>query len=650
MPSHPADPIVADDQAIRRAAEHTDAALLGALAYVTGDLSLLREDLRPDLSNPFDPDGGWTADQRLAAQELAFETLVRARAEGFPPSSPRTEDELRRIMAFVGAAVTDEHIGLLREELAVEDLRAPGWTHAALAPDREFSVAVIGAGMSGLATAVRLEQAGIDYVVLEKDDDVGGTWFENSYPGCRVDIPNHLYSYTFAQKADWSEHYSTQRVLLDYFRDCADRFGIRPHIRFGTEVTEATFSEEFCNWRLTVRTSRGAEELVVDAVVVAVGQLNRPKVPDIPGSMSFAGPWFHSARWDDKVDLAGRRVAVIGTAASAVQLCPIVAEEAAELEIFQRTPNWFLPVPIYHDEVAEGLRWSLTHVPSYSQWYRFALFSRLSEGLEPAAVVEPDWQPRDRSVGVLNDLLRAVLDEYLRSEFQDRPDLLTQVLPAYPPASKRMLLDNGIWARTLKRDNVHLVTAPIERITPAGIVTNDGGEHDVDVIIYATGFQASRFLTPMKVTGRGGVDLHERWDGDARAYLGMMVPGFPNLFCLYGPNTNIVVNGSIIFFSECAVNYIMGCLKLLLAEGHAAVDIREDVHAEFNARVDEANQLCVWGASTVNSWYKNERGRVSQNWPFPLIDYWRRTRAPDVDELELLDRTSPARRRSSSSG
>jgi len=642
MPSHPGPPIVADDQVIRRATEHVDVALLAALAYVTGDLSLLGEDLRPDLSNPFDPDGGWTPDQRASARQLAFETIVGLRDGKLGPPSPRTEDELRRIMAFAGAAVTDEHLGLLQEELAVEDLRAPGWTHDGLAPDREFSVAVIGAGMSGLATAVRLDQAGIDYVVLEKDGDVGGTWFENTYPGCRVDIPNHLYSYTFAQKDDWSEHYSTQPVLLDYFRECADRFGIRPHIRFGTEVAAATFSEERCRWTLRLHTPRGDEELEVDAVVVAVGQLNRPKLPDIPGADSFAGPSFHSARWDHGVDLAGRRVAVIGSAASAVQLCPVVAEEAAELHIFQRTPNWFVPVPIYHDEVAEGLRWSLTHVPSYGRWYRFCLFTRLSEGLEAAAVVDPEWQPQDRSVGLVNDFLRAVLTAYLEGEFADRPDLLARVLPAYPPASKRMLLDNGIWARTLKRDNVDLVTVPIEGITPSGIVTSDGAEHDVDVIIYATGFEASRFLTPMQVTGRGGVDLHEHWDGDARAYLGMMVPGFPNLFCLYGPNTNIVVNGSIIFFSECAVSYVMGCLRLLLEGDHAALDIREDVHAAFNRRVDEANRLRVWGVSGVNSWYKNERGRVSQNWPFPLIDYWQRTRVPDVAEFEVLDRATPA--------
>jgi 4-hydroxyacetophenone monooxygenase len=277
------------------------------------------------------------------------------------------------------------------------------------------------------------------------------------------------------------------------------------------------------------------------------------------------------------------------------------------------------------------------HVPSYSEWNRFHIFWKMGDGVLAGVRVDPDWEPKDHAVGLVNDSLRQLLTGYLGEQFADRPDLLDKVVPSYPPGAKRLLRDNGVWAGALKRENVHLITDAIREITPTGIVTADGVAHDVDVIIYGTGFQASKFLTPMKVTGRGGMDLHEQWNGDARAYLGVTVPGFPNLFCLYGPNTNIVINGSIIYFSECGVRYILGCLGLLLGGGHRALDVRRDVHDEFNERVDAENALMAWGWSDVNSWYKNEHGHVAQNWPFTLLEYWQRTLAPDPGDYELID-------------
>ena len=491
--------------------------------------------------------------------------------------------------------------------------------------------------MSGLLAAHRLVQAGVPFVVLEKNADVGGTWLENTYPGCRVDNPNHLYSYSFAQKHSWPQHFSTQEALLDYFRTCADELGLRPHIRFGTEVLAASFSDERCCWTLQVRAADGTEEeLSAHVLISAVGQLNRPKLPDIVGRERFEGPAFHSARWDHGVDLAGRRVAVIGTGASAAQLIPAIAGEVGELWIFQRTPNWLAPTPDYHDEVAAGQRWLYTHVPYYSQWHRFLIFWRMGDGVLPTVRVDPDWEPKDRAVGMMNELTRQLLVAYLEAQLADRPDLLPKVVPTYPVGAKRILRDNGVWAEALKRDGVHLVTEKITEITPKGIVTGDGEEHEVDVIIYGTGFQASHFLTPMKITGRGGVDLHEQWGTDARAYLGITVPGFPNLFCLYGPNTNIVINGSIVYFSECEVRYVMGCLRLLLATGHRALDCRRDVHDAYNERVDAENALMAWGASSVNSWYKSDSGRVSQNWPFTLLEFWQLTLQPDAADYELL--------------
>jgi 4-hydroxyacetophenone monooxygenase len=492
--------------------------------------------------------------------------------------------------------------------------------------------------MSGLLAGHRLQQAGVPFVIVEKDADVGGTWLENTYPGCRVDNPNHNYSYSFAQRHDWPLHFSTQDVLLDYFRRCAAEFGLGAHIRFGTEVTSATWSDADRAWTVRTRDANGRVDAInANAVISAVGQLNRPSVPDLRGRDSFAGPAFHSARWDASVDLRGKRVAVIGTGASAVQFVPEIAPVVGELLVFQRTPPWLAETGEYHAAVESGLQWLYSHVPAYSEWNRFWIFWKMGDGVLQGVRVDPAWEPKDASVSMINDFLRMMLTQYLEAQFAERPDLLPHVVPTYPPGAKRMLRDNGVWAGALTRANVRLVTDSIREITPNGIVTADGEKHAVDVVIYGTGFQASKFLTPMTVTGADGVDLHEQWQGDARAYLGITVPQFPNLFCLYGPNTNIVINGSIIYFSECGVRYVLGCIGELLRGRHRALDVHRSVFDEFNERVDAENGLMAWGASAVNSWYKNEHGHVAQNWPFTLLEYWQRTRAPDLAEYDLID-------------
>jgi 4-hydroxyacetophenone monooxygenase len=616
--------------------------LLPALAYLTGDLSLLRDHLRPDpLLATALPQGGLTDEQQAEVRAIALDVLARFRDGGGRVVPPPSDADLLRIMEFaVGVSDMAPYLPLLEEELAFrgEDRRAPAWHKSQLAPDTDFSVVVIGAGMSGLLAAHRLQQAGVPFVVVEKDDDVGGTWLENAYPGCRVDNPNHNYSYSFAQRHDWPFHFSTQDVLLDYFRRCAKEFGLYAHIRFGTEVTSATWSDAERAWTVQTRDHDGREDTITaNAVISAVGQLNRPSLPPITGRDSFAGPAFHSARWDASVDLRGKRVAVVGTGASAVQFIPEIAPVVGELLVFQRTPPWLGETGDYHAAVESGLQWLYSHVPSYSEWNRFWIFWKMGDGVLQGVRVDPAWEPKDASVSVMNDFLRMMLTQYLETQFAARPDLLPHVIPTYPPGAKRLLRDNGVWAGALTRDNVRLVTESIREITPNGVVTADGEEHIVDVVIYGTGFEASKFLTPMKVFGREGVDLHEQWHGDARAYLGITVPEFPNLFCLYGPNTNIVINGSIIYFSECGVRYVLGCIGELLRGHHRALDVRRPVFDEFNERVDAENALMAWGCSTVNSWYKNEHGHVAQNWPFTLLEYWQRTLAPDLSEYEVLD-------------
>jgi 4-hydroxyacetophenone monooxygenase len=335
------------------------------------------------------------------------------------------------------------------------------------------------------------------------------------------------------------------------------------------------------------------------------------------------------------VDLTGKRVAVIGTGASAYQFVPEIAGKVGSLTVFQRTPPWGLPVPHYHEAVPDGMNWLLEHVPYYDKWYRFWMFWMVTDGLLPMVTADPGWNGPPTAVSAMNLGFREMIAGAIAAQAPNRPDLVEKVVPTYPVGGKRSLLDNGVWMAALQRDNVSLVTDAITEMTETGIVTADGTARDFDVIIYGTGFYASKFLEPMKIRGRGGADLHATWDGDPRAYLGMTNPGFPNLFMIYGPNTNIVVNGSIIFFSECSVRYIVGCLKLLAETGARAMEPKPEVHDAFNARVDAANALMAWGAPQVSSWYKNEKGRVTQNWPFALVDYWRATLEPNPDDFSI---------------
>jgi 4-hydroxyacetophenone monooxygenase len=308
---------------------------------------------------------------------------------------------------------------------------------------------------------------------------------------------------------------------------------------------------------------------------------------------------------------------------------PAIAPDVAEMVVFQRTPPWLAATPNYHHEVPSGQKWLLKHMPWYAQWYRFWLFWMLTDGLLPYVSVDDTWNGSPGAVSAANAQLRELLTQYARAQTDDDEELFRKAVPAYPFGGKRALRDNGVWLGAFKRPNVHLIDDPIAEITPEGVRTRSGKEYLGDVLIYGTGFHASRFLAPMTIKGRGGRDLHAEWNGDARAYLGITVPGFPNLFMMYGPNTNIVVNGSIIFFSECEIRYTVGCIGLLLRSGDAALEPKEDVHDTFNRKVDEGNCAMAWGVPQVSSWYKSASGRVSQNWPFALVDYWEATRAPD---------------------
>jgi 4-hydroxyacetophenone monooxygenase len=609
--------------------------LLCAVAHHTGDLSLLRDDLAPDQAQMLVPGRGLGPEQEDEARRLATEAFL-AHADSGAPDHTLSRDEVRRVYGFlVGAGSTEQWERFLSEELALEgmDLRAPSWHLGEVGGS--FRCAVVGAGASGLAAAHRLRQAGIDVTVFEKNADVGGTWLENVYPGCRVDVPNQLYSFSFAQTNDWVSRYSAQPDLLSYLQGLAKELDLGACIRFSTEVTEARFEDAGGVWALTLRSGDGTESTeAFDGVVCAVGQLNRPSFPALPGRDSFSGPTFHSADWDDSVEVAGRRVAVIGTGASAAQFVPCLAGEVAHLDVFQRTPPWLLPTENYGDPFPPEFLDLLALLPNYGRWDRLWQFWIMHEGLLVAARVDPEWDQHTEAVSAENDFVRAMLVDVLRAQVADDA-LFDKMVPHFPPFAKRALRDDGRWAATMSRSDVDLVTTPIETITPDGIRTTDGVEHRADVLIYGTGFTASDFVAPMRVYGAGGVELNEEWGGDARAYLGITVPGFPNFFMVYGPNTNLVINGSILIMVECQVRYAVEAIGSLLRAGKRAMSVRRDVHERYGREMEEGNAKMVWGVADVPTWYRNKHGRVTQNWPFDLHTYWARTREPDLAEYEL---------------
>jgi 4-hydroxyacetophenone monooxygenase len=448
------------------------ATLLLALVQLTGEKHWL-ETAKPFIRGPMNYQEFMPEPLRAAVRDRLAEVLAEISRTGNTP--PRQIDDalLREMMAVAtGEAVPDDYIAMMREDLTDDSLasRSLQWRKAP-GPDalEGLEVVIIGAGMSGLYAGIQLQQAGIPFVILEKNDAVGGTWYENIYPGCGVDTPNHFYSYAFEPNHDWSHFFAKRDELWNYFEGVADKYGLRKHIRFGTEVVDAHYDEAEAIWRITAQDANGAQHRLTARVLVsAVGVLNRPKLPDIAGLNSFAGPAFHTAQWDRDFDWRGKRVAMIGTGASGHQVGPTIAPDVERLMIIQRSPHWVVPNPNYHEGVSEGKKWALANIPFYLRWYRFQLFWGFADGLHAALTVDPEWPDPQRSLNALNEKHRRFMEKHMRSELADRPDLLKKVIPDYPAYGKRILIDNHLFMM-LRRPNVDLVIDPIDCIVPMSI-------------------------------------------------------------------------------------------------------------------------------------------------------------------------------------
>jgi 4-hydroxyacetophenone monooxygenase len=612
--------------------------LLMALFHLTGDSKWI--------SPPFVPQ----RDVRLVAQRDAglsedAQNEIREQAayfidNGFPVAAitdPGDEVMAQMMRVCMGENVTPEYAPMMREELGFAS-RDEGLAVDAIIQHRNSMgdphVLIIGAGVSGIALGAQLTRLGISYVILDSNDEVGGTWYRNRYPGCGVDTPNHAYSFSTGRRNQWTRYFSLRTEIQDYVVSASREFGVHEHVIFEREVIAARWEEGDQRWYVSARCPDGSlEEFVVPVVVSAIGGLSVPSVPELPGVDSFEGPLFHSFYWPEDLDVSGKRVAIIGTGASAMQIATTVAPLVEKLTIYQRSPQWARDIKGYRDLIDEGELWLLDHFPFYAEWFRFTMFWRYGDGLLATLRKDPEWPHLDRSMNKVNERHRVEMVKYIESIIGNRADLMEKCMPTYPPYGKRILLDNG-WYEMLLRENVELITEGVQRIDSRGVVSDEMRE--ADVVVMATGFDVHQFLGRIDVTGRNGVALADSWgEDDPRAYLGLTVTGFPNLFMMSGPNTFLAHGGSLIFMAECQSRYISGAIIKMLESSVTAIDVDEFVMDEYCTKVDEEHEQLIWTHPGMNNWYRNEKGRVTAVLPWRLVDYWALSHDPDLKNFHV---------------
>jgi 4-hydroxyacetophenone monooxygenase len=574
-----------------------------------------------------------------AVRAAAAGYLRRRRDDGDTTWPTGDRDRLLASMSLaVGAPIPADAEEFCIEELALE--RIPRRYELGHRPpsDTSFHVAVIGAGIGGINAAINLAECQIPYTVIEKNDGVGGCWHDNRYPGCRVDIPSRAYSHTFGLEYPWEHWFAPQTENNDYLHWCVERFGVGDHIRLRTEVTSATWDDATSRWHLELRDADGrCETLVANVVISAVGFLSRPKFPTVDGLGAFEGPAFHTAWWDTTVEPQGRHIGVIGTGCSGMQLVPELERLGATVTVFQRRPSWVFENPVYRSPLPEGVRWLDRNLPLFRNMEKFRAIWLVGDhlGARPF-LLDPDWHEPD-SLSAANQQARRTSLAYLERKLAHRPDLLEVSIPDSPALATRPVVDNG-WLDAIAGPNVELVTEPIARIVSDGVELASGRHVALDVLAYATGFETDKFLWPMRVTGREGT-LEDLWaDDGARAYLGITLPGFPNFFCIYGPNTNSNQGTLPTMGSELQTRYALQCIEELFRTGAGAIDLTRTAYDTYNARLDEGLSRTIFSDPRIDTYYVNEHGRSSSQTCWSTLQYWTMTRHPDLDDYTLSGR------------
>jgi 4-hydroxyacetophenone monooxygenase len=480
-----------------------------------------------------------------------------------------------------------------------------------------FSVTIIGAGMGGLNAAIQLKRAGIPFSVIEKNDGVGGTWYENRYPGARVDTPSRLYTHVFGVDYSYPYGFCPWTENQKYFDWVADTFNVRGDITFETEVRSLAWDEAASMWDITVDGPEGRRTLRSNAVITAVGFLNRPNMPDIPGMERFNGPSWHTARWPADFDPTGKRVAVIGTGCTGYQMVPELALEAEHVTVFQRTPQWLFPAPGYRSPFPSQVTWLDRNLPYHTNFMRLRIASGFIAGFGPIAQVDPHFHD-EHAVSRINKAARDDCIAFLKEKLGDA-DLIEKMTPEHPVLSARPVLVDPSYSilDAIQRDDVTLVVDGIRGITETGVETEDGRVHEVDAIVYATGFRATEYLFPMSITGRGGKTVEQLWSQTgAQGYVGAMIPGCPNMWTLYGPNTN-------------------GCIERLILDDKKSIDVKEEPYRRYNEMIDERNRCMAWSDPRAQNYYWTNFGRSATQNPLTPLEMWNLLREPDFADLDV---------------
>ncbi|MDC0906712.1 NAD(P)/FAD-dependent oxidoreductase [Gammaproteobacteria bacterium] len=619
-------------QALERALDSASFPVIAALlVHFTGDISILDKLPKPNQVVLGETQGFLTHKDKQIIKKIALKEIGRFFSNSaFDDIYIPSNEELNEMMNFiVGEEVSSDYVPMMLGDLNIT-------THTSkpnfLATKSNLEVLIIGAGMSGILAAIKLAEIGIKYKIYEKNNDLGGTWYENQYPGSRVDIANHFYSYSFEENHQWSEHFSRQPELLDYFKKCFHKYDIQKNTYFETQVTDMKFDELNQEWSVNSICHGEKKTESISIVISCVGQLNQPKVPEINGLKKFQGNMFHSSQWPNFDAISGKKVAVVGTGASAFQIVPSIAKSCKELTIFQRSPPWMFPNPQYHEEVDDGKKWLLKNLPFYSRWYRFLLFYPGSDQLLDSLFIDPAWKVRSDSINQKNDAMRELFTAAMLGQISDQ-SLVDKVIPDYPPFGKRMLQDNGAWLQALHLPNVTLLSEGVECISSKGVVSS-GKELEFDTIIFATGFRAQDFFSPINIDGGSG--SYDKIYGDSpRSYLGITFSSMPNFFAMYGPGTNLAHAGSIIFNSECQINYICSAIKYMLSNNFKVIRVKPEIEKQYQDRFDKRHEKMVWQHSKVSSWYQNSKGKVVTTSPWRLVEYWNWTNKFNQDDYEF---------------
>jgi 4-hydroxyacetophenone monooxygenase len=627
----------ASDADIDAAVQYADPmALRGLLYQLTGDEELRATELTTIVV------GGFREMRMVAGEEQA--NRIREKAAAFLKSyrdagagdlPPGPAGRLRDSLGLaVGDEVPAEELEQWLEELALDPwARGLAWTETQEAPAAAagFLVAVIGAGMGGINAAVQLKHAGIPFTVLEKNPSVGGTWWENRYPGVRVDTPSRTYSHLYGVGFEKPYPFCPASENEKYLNWVADTFAVRGDIQFDTEVRSVVWDDAAAQWVITADQPEGRVTLRANAVITSVGFLSRPNIPHIDGIEDFGGSWFHTARWPAGLDLAGKRVAVIGTGCTGYQMIPEIAKEVEHLYVFQRTPNWVYEAPGYLAPYPEQVTWldrNLPYLVNFSR-LRAAYMQRPQNSLQ-GLQVDPNFRD-EHAVSPVNKKIRDERIAFLTRKLGHRPDLLEKMIPQAPPMSARPVLIDQDYSviDVLLQDNVTLVTDGIGKVSEDAIELPDGARCPVDVIVLATGFRANDFLWPMEIRGREGQRLEDLWSTDgARGYIGTMLPGFPNFFMIYGPNTNLLQGMQIIGMEEITARFALESLAGLIESGHRSVEVTEDAYWRYNAELDRAEKLMTYMDSRASNYYQNQHGRSAANGPLDTRLLWNWLRDP----------------------